>query len=396
MKKKLFFKVLGLAVIFTACSSEEVEVDHYANDSNLPNELNLQTLSYEDISSLLTDVPHSGKSIILNDGSSASWTIKVNRDDKTSISGLDDAILFNGRDKDSTLLTLASDYATLRLTHNGQSINYVAYKDRDRMEEVARFYTKEFASTRALSNADNVTYIYKESTRAANQDIACVVLNMGEIIKAYRSNYEDLNSDCIMPEISGKMNESSHIVTRAPAEPKSVYVVCLIEQGAQLLPNEVSWQMQDAAEALYDISADYIKLDFKLIQSDFVATGDNASEKLESFRAKLLSIEELAPYDDQMFYLLHYGMWDSKAAGMAWVDTYRATDPKGQFWVSGISSVTALYPGTLAHEMGHNLGARHVADAEDLMRETSHLIRGYKHLDESNRNRILRNITWEE
>lgn len=396
MKKILFFKMLGLAAIFTACSNEEGEMKIFSNDSDVTNELNLQTLNYEHIASMLTDVPHSGKPIILNDGNTKTWEIKVSRDERTTISGLDDAILYSGRSRDSTFLTLASDYATLRLTHNGQSINYVAYKDRDRMEEVARFYTKEFASTRALSNADNVTYIYKESTRAANQDIACVVLNMGKIIEAYGSKYEDSSSDCIMPEMSRKTNESSHIVTRTPAEPKSVYVVCLIEQGEQLLPNEVSWQMQDAAEALYDISADYIKLDFKLIQSDFVATGDNAGEKLESFRAKLLSIEELAPYDDQMFYLLHYGKWDSKAVGMAWRDTYRATNPKGQFWVSGLSSVTAMYPGTLAHEMGHNLGARHVADAEDLMRETSHIIRGYKHLDENNRNRILRNITWEE
>ncbi|RHH08651.1 fragilysin family metalloproteinase [Bacteroides fragilis] len=396
MKKILFFKVLGLAALFTACSSEEGEMKILSNDSDVTNELNLQTLNYEHIASMLTDVPHSGKSIILNDGNTKTWEIKVSRDEKTTISGLDDAILYSGRSKDSTFLTLASDYATLRLTHNGQSINYVAYKDKDKMEEVARFYTKEFASTRALSNVNNVTYIYNESTRAANKDIACVVLNMGEIIEAYRSEYEDSSSDCIMPKISKKMNESSHIVTRTPAEPKSVYVVCLIEQGAQLLPNEVSWQMQDAAEALYDISDDYIKLDFKLLQSDFVATGDNADDKLESFRAKLLSIEELAPYDDQMFYLLHYGMWESGILGKAWLDTYRATNARGEFWASGLSAVTAIYPGVLAHEMGHNLGATHVADAEDLMRETAHTIRGYKHLDEYNRYTILRNITWEE
>ena len=394
MKKNLFLKVLGLAVMFTACSSEEGEMNLQVN--HLANELNLQTLSYEDISSLLVDVSHSGKSIVLNNGNTTPWDITVFRDGKTTISGLDDAVFYKSRDKDSTFLTLASDYATLRLTHNGQSINYVAYKNKDRMKDVAQFYMKEFATTRSSSNTNNISFIYKESTRSTNQDIVCVALNIGEIIKAHRSGLNDLHYDYIMPEVSKGANESSRIVTRTSGEPKSVYVVCLIEQGVQLLPNEISWQMQDAATALYDISEDYIKLDFRLIKSDFVVTGDDAHAKLANFRSKLLSIEEFNDYSDQMFYLLGFGLWDSDTAGVAYVDTYSASTPLGGFWACGLSAVSSLFPSTLAHEMGHTLGALHVDDKWDLMATSNETMgRGKLHLDDKNRQKIMNNIIWE-
>lgn len=393
-KSKLL--ILGFAALFAACSNEEENIISSTDISTTENELNLQTLNYEDFSSLLADVPGSGKSIVLNNGEISPWEIKIYRDEKTTISGLDDAVFFYSRDQDSTSLILSSKYATLRLTRNGQSINYVTYKDKEKMEEIARFYTRQYVANRSSSEINCVSYLYKNTTRTTDHEITGIALNMEKLLSMYQKDYQNLSNDYETPGVTVPQSDYSKLSTRTiPHEPRSVYVVCLLEKGTQLIPHELGWQMEDASAALYDVSKDYITLDFKLLQSDFVVTGNNASEKLADFRQRLKSIEEFAEYSDQMFYLLRYGMWDISTLGKAYVGGYVASNPEGDFWACGISATGAIFPCTLAHEMGHTLGAEHVEDLSDLMaRSNEALGRTKLHKNEDNRQSIMNHISW--
>lgn len=399
MKTKNFFWLLGIAALFAACSNDDDVSQNISPDNGIkPSELNLKTLNYDEMSLILSNITGTGKSIIINDENTTIKEIVVKRDDKTNISGLEDVALFNSRGQDSVTLTLSPDYATLRMSYDGKSINYVTCKDSKKMNEVADFYKKKFPSTRSLGSEDCISYIYTTQSRSDGQQLSGVALNIGEMIKVSGNQQGYCDDKCVEPEMSISTARPHNILTRGfPAAPKSVFVVCLIEAGGQLIPWELSWQLQDAVAALNDISDKYISFDFRTLQSDISAVGDNASEKLASFRKRLLGIEELTDYDKEIFMLCRNTAIDISTAGIAYTNTFKVSKPIGRFWACGISSISSVTPCVFAHEIGHILGAEHVNNVNDLMAPSNELLqRTLLHLDEDNRTRILNNIMWEE
>lgn len=398
MKTKNYFWFLGIAALFAACSNDDYVNQNISPDNGTkPSELNLKNLDYDGISSILSNITDTGKSIIINDENTTIKEIVVKRNDRTHISGLEDVVLFNGRGQDSVTFTLSSDYATLRMSHDGKSINYVTCKDSKKMNEVVDFYKSTLPSSRSLDNKDYVSYIYTTQSRSDEQQLSGVALNIGEMIKASGNQQGYCGDKCVEPKISVNTTRPHNIATRGfPAAPKSVFVVCLIEQGEQVIPWELSWQLQDAVAALNDISDKYISFDFRTIQSDITMTGNNSSERVENFRQRLLAIEELSDYSNEIFMLCRYNIVDINTAGCAYTNTFSASSPIGQFYACGISSVAAIFPCTLAHEIGHILGAEHVNDINDLMHPGNDLLqRTLLHKNEENRNKILNNIMWE-
>lgn len=66
----------------------------------------------------------------------------------------------------------------------------------------------------------------------------------------------------------------------------------------------------------------------------------------------------------------------------------------GNFKACGLSTTQLSWPGTLAHELGHILGAKHVDDSSNLMyfQNSGNLF----HKDNSNIIKISRNFGWRE
>lgn len=398
MKMRNYFWLLGIAVFFAACSNDDDANQGISPDNGVkPSELNLKALNYDEISSILSNITSTGKSIIINDDDATIKEIVVKRDNRTKISGLEDVVLFNGRGQDSVTFTLSSNYATLRMSHDGKSINYVTCKDPKKMNEVADFYKSKSLSMRSLDKKDYMSYIYTTQSRSDKRQLSGVALNIGKMIKASGNQQMHYDEKCVEPEISIGTARSHNIMTRDfPAAPKSVFVVCLIEQGEQVIPWELSWQLEDAVAALNDISDKYISFDFRTLQSDITMTGNTPEEKVENFRQRLLTIEELADYKNEIFMLCRYNAVDLATAGVAYTNTFNVTSPIGQFYACGISAVSAVFPATFAHEVGHILGAKHVNDIYDLMNPGNVLSqRTLLHKDKENRDKILNNIMWE-
>lgn len=398
MKTKNYFWYLGIAALFVACSNDDfVNQDISHDNSTKPSELNLKNLDYDGMSSILSNVTGTGKSIIINDENTTIKEIVVKRDDRAHISGIEDVLLFNSRGQDSVTFTLSSDYATLRMSHDGKSINYVTCKDSKKMNEVIDFYKNASLSSRSPDNKDYISYIYTTPSRSGEQQLSGVALNIGEMIKTSGNQQEHCGDKCVESQISVNPTRQHNIATRGfPAAPKPVFVVCLIEQGEQVIPWELSWQLQDAVAALNDISDKYISFDFRTLQSDITMTGNNSTEKIENFRQRLLAIEELSDYSKEIFMLCRYNLVDINITGCANINTFSVSSPIGGFYACGISSVAAIFPCTFAHEIGHILGAEHINDINDLMHPSNELLqRTLLHKNEKNRNRILNNIMWE-
>lgn len=394
MKKKNILYLLVMASLIMSCSNESEDINFQSSDIKPNNELDLNTFSYETLSSQLTSISNFGKSIILKDKDS-SHEVYVSLDDRTQIDFEGENIrLYNGEEKDSTSLILGSTFASLRYYRNGEYINYIAYKDAQTINEIANLYVASFSKTRAGDINKVIEYIYKSKTRSNENDLAAIKVNITKARKLMNISEEGLMNDYIqVPDADLNVQKTS---TRAiPTEPKTVYVVCLKENGATLYPNEVSAQMQDAANSIYDINnaEQYINLHFVLNITDFACPNDDADYCLGKFANSVREDPRGEGYDDQIFFLVRWGIWDKGTLGIAYVNSYNVDKANG-FRACGMSTTQLYYSGTLAHELGHIFGANHVDDSTDLMYYAN---TGYKfHKDDANMLKISHNFGWDE
>lgn len=384
-----------MASLIISCSNESEDANFQSGGIEPENELELNTFSYEALSSQLTSISKFGKSIILKDKDS-NHKVYVSLDDRTKIDIEGENIrLYNGEKKDSISLVLGNTFASLRYYRNGEYINYIAYKDAQTTNEVANVYAASLSKTRAGDANEVIEYVYKSKTRSIENDLTAIKVNITKARKLLNIPEKGYMNDYIqIPDADLNMQK---INTRAiPAEPKTVYVVCLKENGATIYPNEVSAQMQDAANSIYDINdaAKYINLHFVLNVTDYACPDNDANNGLTQFINSVKADPRAEGFDDQIFFLIRWGGWnDGKVLGIAVFNSYNV-NTAGNFSACGMSATTIFNPGVLAHELGHIFGADHVDDTTDLM---YYLSGGYLfHKNTANRLNIAHNFGWEE
>ena len=386
MKRLLFFA--GLLTILASCSKEPQEGPQQPETKAL--EVALNSFTYE---SLMNDLAErtSLDEVVLRDGDltrSVSLTASDNLDPDQA-----GALVFNSADADSVDLTVAATYVAVRMTVDGQQKAWLAYGDPETQEAVEERYASLGAATKSGAAV---------MTRSAVVGGA-MCLDLTAMAESMDGNYvlpdvQDIPEGVVTKGLFSNLFKKVTSVfkpTPAPA-PKTptVEIYLCKERGANPLTHEMNWQVNDAITSLKDVQSN-VKFNVHIVNCDFKGTNDSDRD-LENFRNWV----QRSSYSntDGIFVLCRWGGWNSSVLGRAYVGDYDVNNDRKAY---AISCTNAWYSFTMAHEIGHNFGAKHVEMSwydylfnTDLMCPSdTGPFKTNKHKDGKNRDEIKKRLT---
>lgn len=363
MKRVFFYFLAGVTVLFAACSSEEGGTIEREAFSTVPS-LNLQSLDYDDLARVLSNVSPSEKAVILEDGSNA-WTVYL-KQNQIDIEERGHKInVFTGRKKDSIETILSPDYATLRLHKNGELISYVAYKNSEKMADVANHYSTRFLVNRSAVINDIVTLQRNSDTRSTERgDIKCVRIN---VTKAIENN--PVETFYPLPQGKRANSQISPLSNRSSGDiQRTISFVLLKEKNGNSQDHEIAWQIADADSSIEPfVSSGIITPGFIIMDTEYEGNNDFSEAALLYFQAHLRKADAAMGHGEKTFILMRDGTWGNELGIVTEIGTIHLINPYSDFEIAALSTSSSLYPRTLAHEIGHLLGAIHVDDSNNFM-----------------------------
>lgn len=367
MKNIKFYLLLGLAVLLAACSNEENLTGESEYPSAIPS-LDLRSLEYSDLAGVLSNVPFSDQAIILHDGVD-SWTIHLKQDKMFNIEEHGHKVFaFVGQSKDSIEAILSPNYATLRLYRNGERIGYVTYRDSEEMAKVANHYKTHYLPTRSVAIDDIVTLQGNADTRSTGGDIKCVRLNMTRAIEnnPFKGSY---GNTCVNVK-SEKMNiQIPSLMARDAREvQRTLSFVLIKEQNGNSADHEIAWQITDTKTSIeFLVNSGLIIPGFIIMESQYEGNQIYSVAALTSFQSFLRKADAAAGHGEKTYILMRDGTWDGDLGLAKDLGMIHLINPYSNFEIAALSTSSSLHPYTLAHELGHLLGAEHVNNSGDLM-----------------------------
>lgn len=358
-------------------------------------ELNLQSFSYTDVQALLkggTEI----RNLQLTDGEIVKKIAVLKKVEGVEFAGVDekDATFFSGADEDSVSVILEDYYASIKFSYQGRELGYVAVTDPSELERSVENYNETFPQTRAVQNLftrSSVNGPLKIDISALSQTL----LSEKEVPTCTSVEAEESEET---EDINSQAQTRSAYYTQWPRYNRlTIHVVR--DAGNRPLEWELTWQLNDLVTSLRNIRSD---LDVRIWRSNTSyssSNGWNANASLASFRDYCRSSnfpwKESAGHD--IICLVRWGNYGS-LAGCAYSNSYKISRYDNS-WAYGVSATTAVSAKSLAHEVGHILGANHVAatpwwqfwKSDDLMAPRAGKLAPY-HWNGNNRNIIWNNL----
>lgn len=371
MKNIKFYFLFGVAALFAACSNDADSVIEPASPSVANTSfLNLQSLDYNDLAEVLSNVTSSGKEVTLIDGSKSRVIIlQRNQAVKVKENGRE-VDLYKGSANDSINAILSSNYATLRLFDNGELISYVAYKNDEDMRRVSNYYQTQFLPSQSRSLSEIVTLLRPADTRSIKSEVGCVRINSTRAIEA-NPNKAVCEDDYSISKQLVSSNYTSTVSNRA--DTPTLDFILVKEKSSNNLDHEITWQIESTTTSLhFPIGAGFFTVAYDVIDSDYEEGNDFPEAAIDNFQKYLKGWDAVSGRDDKIFILMKNGTWNGTkvlgyAADLGMIHLYI---PDSDFNIRALSTSSSLYPHTLAHEVGHLFGATHTEFEEDVMYKT--------------------------
>lgn len=386
MAKINFYLLFGMAMLLVACSNDD-DFESKSSKADTVLSLDLQSMGYDELANVLSDVSSFEKDVILKDGAET-WTVQLKQNQKVKIEEEGHSVnLFEGRAQDSLSAVLSTNYATLRIQRNGEMISYVSYKKNDVMKSVVDYYLTQYLPNPTRAINEIVTCVNNSSTRSDESEVSCIRINT---TKAIESNplRSTLKNNCIINEHN--LNTLELVNYDDNPFPVELQFILLKEKDGGALDHEISWQIESTTTSLaFLINSGFITPTYSIRDCTHKGLNSWPEAALADFQRYLKKWDEVSGMGDKIYILMRDGEWDHGTLGAANVGIIHYYKPVQNFELLALSTSSSLYPYTLAHEVGHLFGAEHVDNKEDLMFPTYNGAKTANHLSADNWDRML-------
>jgi hypothetical protein len=264
---------------------------------------------------------------------------------------------------------------------NGEKINYVDYKDSDKMNEVIAQYEEQLPSVVTKAGQNVLTRAGTDGGLKLNTTRAASLLPQPD----YNLNENDAR-------VVEKFLPSDTIPLTKVSAPKIVCIFLLKEKGSNTMSHEITWQISDAVASVRRIAPD-VQLKFVVDYCDFKGSRDSSSD-LDKFIDWKVANPKYKDNQKDFFFLIRWGAWTNLVSRCAWMDTYSLKN-KQNLNAVGVSDTSCFFELTLAHELDHIFDADHTKRmyfSTDLMSYS--LFKTNKHYDKKNIIAIKSNLSW--
>lgn len=390
MKKTVIFA--AMLAMLAACNNETEPVETTAPATEEKTVIDLSAMTYEGVMETLASRTELNN-VEFKDGA-LTRTTSLTASDATD-PDQSNQLVFNSAAADSVELAVSPAYVSVRMTVGGEMYAYLAYADDAEQTQVEQVYTENLPVTRAgespVARVEKGNALKMNLTRMHNGMEAGTGTLQGSFSQSEPSQVATRGF------FSNLWKKVTSVFKPAPApivKTPTIDIYMMKERGANPATHEMNWQANDAISSLKDIQSN-VKFNVHIMNCDFKGS-NNAVNDLNNFRTWMKNSSYRNT--DGIFVLCRWGGWGNGVLGRGGVNDYNVNSDRKAYC---ISTTNAWNKFTVAHELGHNLGAQHVSCkwydifwTADLMTPSTHYWMGSgKHKDSANRNRIKANLT---